>query len=479
MNQYNHNPLFIHLETLGCKVNQIESESIARNFSDAGFVCSMGGLTSAYTVNKQVLICILNTCTVTAKAEQKARRLMRLLLDKFPNACLIVTGCYAELEKVLIENIDKRICVLKGTQKDLLADLPNELSEFFLRNPTMRMDAFELKSYISVFFNKCIESSLLEKEKKSFVLSTDTFMQHSRPSIKIQDGCNFRCAYCRICLARGESISLSHEEILKRVLLLEEAGHSEVTVTGINLSQYKSLDIDFAGLLAYLLEHTKAIHFRVSSLHPQIVTEELCVSLSHERVRPHFHLSIQSASNTILKAMARPYSAEQIKGAIKMLKSIKERPFIACDIIVGFPGETEEDFNYTKNLCEHEELTWIHAFPFSPRPDTPAFFMNPRISTVVANERVKILTDIAVKNKKNYIENCTGKEFKGIVEKFRKTDIHIVTENFLHVKVSPRKVNLPLETLGGKEVLVLIDGSDKKDLRQADGEATGTIIKIY
>ncbi len=471
--------LNIHFETLGCKVNQIESESVARNFSDEGFTCTMGGLTSASNVDNHTVICVLNTCTVTAKAEQKARRLIRLLLEKYPKSCLIVTGCYAELEKALIENIDTRICVLKGTQKDLLAELPKEIEAYFTKQSVLSFDAINLASHISSYFDKSIKTYSFLHKKKAFALSTDTFMQHSRSSIKVQDGCNFRCAYCRICLARGESISLGHEEVLKRVLLLEKALHSEVTITGISLSQYKSSDMDFAGLLAYLLKHTNKINFRISSLHPQSVTDELCVSLAHERVRPHFHLSIQSGSDTILKAMARPYKAEQIQKAIRKLAAIKDNPFIACDIIVGFPGETEEDFDCTKSLCEKENLTWIHAFPFSPRPDTPAFTMNPKVPTAVSNERVKILTNIAIQNKKNYITNCVGKTFKGVVEKFRKTDIHVVTENFLHVKVKPSSVTVLPESLGGKEVLIQIEGSDKKDLRQAEGEAFGKIVQIF
>ncbi len=465
----------IHFETLGCKVNQIESESVARSFSDAGFTCTMGGLTSATAENSNTILCILNTCTVTAKAEQKARRLIRLLLSKFPKSCLIVTGCYAELEKALIENIDTRICVLPGTKKDLLADLPKEVASYLQASSSTQ----ELAHYITSYFSKTIEQFTQANKPRSFVLSTDTFMQHSRSSIKIQDGCNSRCTYCRICLARGKSVSLSATEVLQRIVKLEESGHSEVTVTGINLSQYNSEGMDFTKLLAYLLDNTKKIHFRISSLHPQSVTDDLCTVLAHERVRPHFHLSIQSASNTILQKMARPYKAEHIKSAIERLRSIKENPFIACDIIVGFPGETEDDFNATNALCENGTITWIHAFPFSPRPDTPAYDMKPKVAQHICNERVTILTDIAIGNKRMYIESCVGKTFNGIVEKFRKKDIHVVTENFLHVKVDPSTVLLPVEALAGKEVRIVIEGSDKKDLRQADGEAFGKIISTF
>ncbi len=466
----------IHFETLGCKVNQIETESVARSFYDAGFKCTMGGITSASEVDTRTLVSVLNTCTVTAKAEQKARRLIRLLLEKYPMACVIVTGCYAELEKALLENIDSRICVLKGTQKDLLAELPSELVRFFDSAHTTKELPTSLTQFCDQFFNKRIENSSPINESRTFTLSTDTFMQHSRPSIKIQDGCNSRCTYCRICLARGKSISLAPQEILERIKLLESAKQCEVTITGINISQYKHEGMDFSNLLAFLLDNTKNIYFRISSLHPQIVTEELCKVLAHERVRPHFHVSIQSASDHILQKMARPYNSQTITTAIYRLRKAKKNPFIACDIIVGFPGETEEDFLATKLLCENEKLTWVHAFPFSPRPDTVAFSMKPTVSQNIKNERVKTLTDIAIQNKLLYIESCIGKTFKGVAEKFRKNDIHVVTENFLHVRINPKSIIIPPGSIEGKEVCVQIDGSDKKDLRQAEGEAFGILL---
>ncbi len=470
--------LKIHFETLGCKVNQIESESIARAFLDAGFSCSIGGVTSSCASDDDVLISIINTCTVTAKAEQKARRLIRLLLEKYKKSCVIVTGCYAELEKSLLENIDKRICVVKGTQKDLLADLPNEIIRYVSSEAFKSFSSQNLSLYCSSYFDKKNEKFIISPKKRSFVLSTDTFLQHSRPSIKIQDGCNNRCTYCRICLARGESVSLEPAEILKRIRLLESAQHREVIVTGINLSQYKCDGMNFTLLLSYLLANTSNIYFRISSLHPQVVTDELCAVLASERVRPHFHLSIQSGSDTILKKMARPYTALQIENAIKRLCAIKDNPFIACDIIAGFPGETEEDFEATKKLCEHSNITWIHAFPFSPRPDTLAFAMTPKTPQAVSNERVKILTDIAIKNKRNYIHNCVGKTYNGIAEKFRKKSIQIVTENFLHVTIDAASIQIPLESIGGKKVVVKIKGIAKQDLRQADGEALGELMSV-
>ncbi len=451
-------------------MNQIESESIGRCFSDSGYTCQMGGITSKTENSDDVAVSIINTCTVTAKAEQKARRTMRLLLDKYPKGIVIVTGCYAELDKKDIENLDPRICVVKGTQKDLLAKYP----DFF---KTIEENSVQdIKAKTNDFFNSLQLTVSQTPAKRSFVLSTDTFMQHSRPSIKIQDGCNFRCSYCRICLARGESFSLNHNEVLARVKALEEANNVEVVVTGINLSLYISDDLNFAGLMQFLLDNTSTINFRLSSLHPQMVTDELCTVLDNSRIRNHFHISIQSGSDDILQKMARPYKAQVVTNAIKKLRAIKPDSFIACDIIAGFPTETEEDFNATKSLCIENNITWIHAFPFSARPETVAFDMTPKVPQHTSNKRVKELTDIAITNKKAYIESCIGKTYTGIVEKFRKNDIHIVTENFLHVTVDPKTIKNS-ESLAGKEVLVEIVSVNDEKLIQSVGEARGEIIR--
>ena len=466
-NQINNN---IHIETLGCKVNQIESESIARCFSDLGYSCKMGGISSKTDESDAVLVSIINTCTVTAKAEQKARRSIRLLLEKYPKGIVIVTGCYAELDKKDIEQLDDRICVVKGTQKDMIAKYPaflKSIEECSVQEKVLKTNDF---------FNALNKKLAIATAKRSFLLSTDTFIQHSRPSIKIQDGCNLRCSYCRICLARGESFSLNHDEILVRIKKLERAKNVEVVITGINLALYNSDGLKFPELIQYLLDNTSTINFRLSSLHPQLVTEDFCKILAHKRIRPHFHLSIQSGSDDILKKMVRPYNAKSISTAIRRLREIKPNAFFACDIIAGFPTESEFDFNETKKMCEENNLTWIHAFPYSPRPETVANEITPRVPQNISNERVKVLTDIAIRNKKSYIETCIGKTFTGIVEKFRKNDIHIVTENFLHVKVDPRTVSQNVENLGGKEVRVEILSVNEEKLVQAVGEAIGKIL---
>ena len=501
------NPI-VRFETLGCKLNQIESESAARAFSDGGFDCRMDSVSSSSSTDLHTILCIVNTCTVTAKAEQKCRRVIRLLLQKYPRAAILVTGCYAQLDACFLNAIDKRIAVLGGRRKDALVRLPEFLHSFFNAytggTAEQKWCADENPPYCGE--NALCRGELLaaelrtlyaedaaadmrpfeELKQAAFVLSTDTFLQHSRPSLKIQDGCDNRCSYCRICFARGPSVSLEAPKVLERVLQLERAGHREVVLTGVNLGQYRFEAGGLAGLLAYLLYNTSHIAFRLSSLHPQIVDEALCRVLSDERIRPHFHLSVQSGSDTVLKAMHRPYNADCVKQAVEHLRSIKELPFIACDIIAGFPGETDEEFTKTAELCRSCNFSWIHAFPFSPRPGTAAYTMKNTVVSAAARTRVHELTLIAEAQKKAYIESCIGKRFKAVIEKFRIGEVRAVTENFLHVRIKhssdasadfaqsggkPEKRGEIPENRGGSEVLVRIEAVNEAGFRGEDCEA--------
>lgn len=549
----------VHFETLGCRLNQIESESAARFFADAGFVVDMESMTAAAPVPENVVLSIINTCTVTGKAEQKARRLIRLLLRKMPHSCVLVTGCYAELEVEAIQAIDQRVCVLPGSRKDLLADIPLELKA--------HLDSVSGVAQIEItpFLKKLVDRLCAEKpkptniknrhseddvhghgpgeqgewsknEKKSllvsakplknkdlsgftpmvaskepssspvFRLATDTFFAHSRSSIKIQDGCNCECTYCRIHLARGRAVSLDVAEAVGRVQQLEEAGQQEVVLTGVNLSQYRGLYqghngkeyLNLAGLLQKILENTRSIRIRISSLYPESVDEDLCEVISHQRIQPYFHLSVQSGSDAILKAMRRPYRSTQVYRAVELLRQAKVNPFIACDIIAGFPGETDEDFALTQAMCQTCNFAWIHAFPFSPRPGTPAATMKGQVTQSVVGQRVKWLTSFAIQSKCSYISMWKGQVVSAITEhnrQDRKNSFHLdhgqeghkeggmemephngnqqcthaVTENFIHLELPgafPQGVSIRVRI--GEPLLERIRAGDECE---ASGEA--------
>ena len=441
----------IRIETLGCRLNQIESEAAARIFLDKGFSVEMEGLTSSSSEDIETLICIINTCTVTQKAEQKARRLMRLILKKYPNCTLIATGCYAQLSSAQLEAMDKRVCVIGGQMKSRLASVPDLLMKAKNAgewNPVSFAD--EIKNKISL-----IPQKKKDFPEDSFKLATSAFLSHSRPSLKIQDGCNSNCSYCAIHIARGHSVSLDVQTAIDRVKELEEKGHGEVVLTTVNIGQYKGVwkegFCNFSELLALMLENTRTIHFRISSLYPDIVDEEFCRVISDERVQPHFHISVQSGSNNILKLMNRPYGAEKVIKACEMLKKAKNAPFLACDIITGFPGETDEDFEQTMQLCRECDFAWVHAFPYSERPGTAAAVMKNKVPQSISGERAKQIGEWAIAQKIKYAEQFVNTEHSAVLETVRRPMAlasgssgryiyHAVTENFLHCEIVSEKM---------------------------------------
>ncbi len=479
----------IHFETLGCRLNHDETEGAAQCFLRSGFNIDMEGLTAASSEQPETVLGVINTCTVTGKAEQKARRLIRLMLQKLPSAIVLVTGCYAELDAEQIEQLcPDRIVVLPGRIKYTLAAVAQAMKKegrlsvsqgFFSRNA---LDAF-LKAPASS--SKAIYSPI--KKLDAFSLYTPVFEQHSRASIKIEDGCNNACTYCRIRLARGKAVSLPVEEIVNRISELEHKGMNEVVFTGVNLSQYAGTGNDgrrhsFTELLEILLERTEQIKFRVSSFYPQHVTDELAKVLASPRVQPSFHLSVQSGSDRILSLMARPYKANTVLQAAELLRNAKGNPFLSCDIIAGFPDEQDDDFTQTLELCNAIGFSWIHAFPFSPRPGTLAQKMHPQIPERIKGERVKQLTDLAVNGKTAYCTSFIGRPLSAIVENSRTlrrsedgkapTVLHCVSENFLHIECPLNEPTTP-----GSLIEVKIESVLEKNIKTGkEIDCRGTVL---
>lgn len=434
----------IHFETLGCKLNQVESEGAASAFKKTGFEISMQPFSAASKEDLSIRLCVVNTCTVTAKAEQKARRIIRLLLAKCPQSAVLVTGCYAQNSPKEILELSERVCVLGGQYKGHIADLP----ELLKQNPALFGE--ELACFIQEIFEPFYKEPQQKQANPSlqqpFRLVPEDFSHHSRASLKIQDGCNCVCTYCAIRLARGKSVSLDAQEALNRVVELEKNGQREVVITTVNIAQYrgryKDGYLDFAGLLRLFLENTSTIRFRISSLYPEIVNEELAQIISSSRVCPHFHLSVQSGSDSVLERMKRPYKIEAVYKACRLLKEAKGNPFLACDIIAGFPGETEEDFAQTMKMLEDCGFTFVHAFPFSARPNTEAFFMRPMVPNRTAKNRIDALEAFNEKSKTAYIKSFEGQVLKAVCETVHRPKIladriivHGVTDNFLHCKL--------------------------------------------
>ena len=426
--------MFFSVYTLGCKLNQVESEAITDSFCREGFTFvpwdtlkRRPALSSA-----EPWLMVINTCTVTSMAEQKARRFIRRLLREHSAMCVIITGCYAQVEQAELAALEPsgkgeaplgpgRLFVIPGDSKDRLLDLPRLLAVSGNHETAL---PHLISSWLdSLSINPPPADSPPKGEDGSFRLQPENFASHSRAFLKVQDGCDKRCAYCRVSIARGKSRSLGAAEALTTLKALEKRGFAEAVIAGVNITQYHdslpaALELD--GLLGYLLAGTETIRLRLSSLEPDWLTParlaEFSSILAHPRVRPHFHLSVQSGSAGIIAKMARSYTPADIERAAEMFRSVRNDPFLACDIIAGFPGETEEDFAKTLSLCERIGFAWIHAFPFSPRPGTAARDFPERVSERDTATRVQQLTELARKGRREYIARWEGKEVEAVVE---------------------------------------------------------------
>ena len=395
--------LSVAFHTLGCKLNQLETESLADAFAKRGFAVLDGEAGGAAD------LLVVNTCAVTGKAEQKARHFVRHALAANPGAIALVTGCYAQVEPGAIDALHERAIVVPGGEKSLLLRLPAWLAEEWQGRGDL-LDAV-------LAFRRAAAGGAADP----FAFSPDEFSFHSRPSLKIEDGCDNACAYCRVRIARGRARSLSADEVLARLRFLEAGGKAEVVLAGVNLFQYDDGHRRFPSLLRFLLEGTEKIAIRLSSYEPEGVNADFLDVFAHPRLRPHIHLPVQSGSDGVLRRMARAYRRDKVVVACDALRQVKGDPFIAADLIAGFPGESDGDFAATLDLARRCDFAWIHAFPFSPRPGTAAWAMGPKVPERVAGERVRALGDLARRGRESNIARHIGKEIEAVLEGGRPT----------------------------------------------------------
>jgi threonylcarbamoyladenosine tRNA methylthiotransferase MtaB len=432
--------------TLGCKLNQLESESIADAFRKEGFPL----VREIALAESDLSILIVNTCTVTSKSEQKARRIIRKALRENHELILIITGCYAQLEREALESLDtspldgsskdtspldtkKRLFVIPGDRKDSLLELPR----FLAASDLSESNFSDLSELVSVWADAKGQSSHEIIVDQSFIYRPGGFSFHSRSFLKIQDGCDNHCSYCRVRIARGKTRSLEASEVLDCLRSLEERGYEEAVLTGVNISQYsgksKSGFFNLAELLEYLVSETQKIRIRLSSIEPEpvVFSPAFIKAVSHKRIRPHFHLSLQSASAAILKRMNRSYTPEEAMECITLLQYSKGDPFLGCDIITGFPGETNAEFDKTFNFCKKAGFAGIHAFPFSRRLGTEAWNFKDRVTEKEAGIRAEKLIELARMQRRDYAGRWIGKEVEAIVE-----EDAFLSENYLRLHVS-------------------------------------------
>jgi threonylcarbamoyladenosine tRNA methylthiotransferase MtaB len=411
----------IAVYTFGCKLNQCESEAIAAAFRENGF--------HIVPIDTSPDLVIINTCTVTSKSEQKARKLIRKTAREHPESPLIVTGCYAQVDSETIRGLKENIIVLDQEHKDILLALPHHLADGALETTSEA-----IRDWIAS------RAAAPASTQKRFRYRGDSLVFHTRPFLKIQDGCNNYCAYCRVPYARGPSISLDSATVLSRLEQLEEAGHREVVITGVNITDYHWEECRLEGLLSHALRRTHNLRFRLSSLEPDQLDEKLLQVLTDSRICPHFHIPVQSGSDKILSLMKRNYTTDTIKRVVKQFREVKENPFIGADVLIGFPGEGEDDFMQTEQLIQELDLTTLHVFPFSPRPGTPACRYPDHVSERIVKERIARLLDISEQKLHTYRSQWIGKEVQVLLEQQKSNGTepgcHGLSENYLRVSVS-------------------------------------------
>lgn len=370
----NINNIKVSIYTLGCKVNQYESDSMADMLASEGAVI--------VPFSEPADVCIINTCSVTNIADRKSRQMIHRAKKKNKNAIIIAAGCYVQADKNTLIN-DELIDIVVGNNRK--KDIVRIIDEYISDNKVS-------DNFIDI--NKTCEYESMTLVKPN---------EHTRAYVKVQDGCNNFCSYCIIPYTRGRIRSRNLEEVIEEIKRLATSGIKEVVLTGINLSSY---DDCRKGLLDLLLEVSRVAgieRIRMGSLEPRVITEEFLGAISKEnKICPHFHLSLQSACNDTLKRMNRKYTIEEYKEKCGLIRKYYDKPAITTDVIVGFPGETKEEFDITvKNLYELK-LYEMHIFKYSRRAGTAADLMPNQVSDEEKDRRSNILLGLTKKQKEEY-----------------------------------------------------------------------------
>jgi len=380
------------LLTFGCKVNQYDSAAMAQELAGQGWQAAPDGVAPD--------LILVNTCTVTARADQEARQAIRRLHRKFPQAAIWVTGCYAQRAPGELAALPGIRGVLGNKEKlVLLSCLEQAWPD---GRPLIRVGSFS-------------PSESFSPPRKH----PRVFPGHTRASLKVQDGCSHACTYCIVPRVRGPSRSLEPQGVEKSLLDLAQAGFREVVLTGVNLGQY-GRDLQPSTTLAALLRRLAAspwpLRLRLSSLEPQEITFDLLKALeAFPGLCPHFHLPLQSGADEVLRAMHRPYRAKDFRQTVRELIQRFPDAALGLDVLVGFPTESGKNFEDTYNLVSSLPVAYLHVFRFSPRPGTPAAAL-PRLPDREVKARAQLLKELGQAKKREYYQRQVGKVVEVLVE---------------------------------------------------------------
>ncbi len=400
--------------TLGCKVNQYETEAMKNLFKKNGF--------HIVDNSDNADIFIINSCTVTSASDRKTRQMIRRFKKNNENSIMILTGCYSQNHGEELKN-NKNVDIIIGTkEKSKILEITND------------------------YINKHIKHSEIvdfEKNEEYEEFEIIDWESRTRANIKIQDGCNQYCSYCIIPYVRGPSRSRDREEIIKEIKNLSDKNYKEIIVNGINLTSLGKDDDN--GNLVDLIKEVNNLdinsRIRFGSLEANIINEEMLRIISNNEIfAKHFHLSLQSGSNSILKRMNRKYTKEEFYEKVKLIRKYIPDCGITTDIIVGFPGETDEEFNESYEFVEKVGFSRIHVFKFSPREGTRAYKMKDKVNGKIKNQRSRRMIELGEKLEKRFCQRFIGNEVEVLFESKDKNGFYEgYTSNYLHFKYKSSK----------------------------------------
>lgn len=411
----------IYFITFGCKVNLYESENMKQNFVKHGYTISK--------TENDADIFVINSCTVTGTGDKKLKKEIRRLKRTYPDSIVVLTGCFPQAFTEEAEQI-KDVDIVTGTKNRSI--LPELVSEFIeSRRKVYCVSQYTRNEIFEVMFNTGYENN-------------------TRAFVKIQDGCNMFCTYCIIPYSRGNFRSKPIEDIILEVEQLAKAGYKEIVLVGINLSFY---GIDCGKRLVDAVEAVCGINgierVRLGSIEPEMITESDIVRLSRlKKLCPQFHLSLQSGCDKTLKAMNRRYLTGDYEKIVGLLRCNFEDCSITTDIMVGFPGETEEDFEQSLKFVEKIGFAKSHIFPYSPRKGTPAAEFDDQIPEDIKNIRSSKMIELTDRSAREFLESQLGKEFPVLFEREKSDGIHHgFTPNYTHIKILTKNSDKSLRNL--------------------------------
>ena len=407
--------------TLGCKLNFSETSTIARTFENEGF--------DRVEFNEKADIYVINTCSVTENADKRFKSIVKQAQKVNPDAFVAAVGCYAQLKPHELADVNGVDLVLGATEKFNITDYLNDLSK-----------------------NDMGEVHSCEIEEADFYVGSYSIGDRTRAFLKVQDGCDYKCTYCTIPLARGISRSDTMESVVKNAKEIASQNIKEIVLTGVNIGDYgkgefgnKKHEHTFLDLVKELDQVEGIERLRISSIEPNLLKNETIDLVSKSRAFvPHFHIPLQSGSNAILKLMKRRYLRELYVDRVSKIKEVMPQACIGVDIIVGFPGETDDHFLETYNFINALDISYLHVFTYSERDNTEAAVMEGVVPKNVRAKRSKMLRGLSVKKRRAFYESQLGSSRTVLFENENKEGyIHGFTENYVKVKApwNPELVN--------------------------------------